>query len=52
MFVYENGLRKEFWFDVIIFMIFDFKNGCSNDFHDNNENHAADSKIGSPKNEF
>ena len=52
MFVYENGLGKDFCFDVIFFMIFDVKNRCKNDFQDNNENHAADQKIGSPKNEF
>ena len=27
-------------------MIFGFKNGCKNEFKDNNENHAADLGIG------
>ena len=30
-------------------MNFDLKNGCKNEFKDDNENHAADSKIGSPQ---
>ena len=29
----------------IFFINFDLKNGCKNDFEDNNENHAADSEI-------
>ena len=27
---------------------FYFKNGCENEFEDNKENHAADSKVGPP----
>ena len=27
-------------------MNFDFKNGCKNEFKDDNENHAADPEIG------
>ena len=29
-------------------MKFDFKNGCKNEFENNDENHVAESKIGSP----
>ena len=39
---------KFFWYQGIFFVNFDFKNGCKNKFEDNNENHADDSKIGSP----
>ena len=35
----ETGLRKWnfFWCQVIFFMNYDFKNGCRNEFKDNNE---------------
>ena len=44
------GLRKwkKFSAKKFFFENFDFKNGCKNEFADNNENHAADSKIWSP----
>ena len=32
----------------IFFGNFDLKNGCKNEFEDNNENPAVDSKIGFP----
>ena len=46
----KTALEKNFGLMLFFFMIFDFKNRCKNDFQDYNENHAADSKIGSPKN--
>ena len=44
------GLQKWNFFGVKEFFswIFDFKNGCKNEFSDTNENLAADSKIGPP----
>ena len=42
------GLRKCFFFRCqgIFYMNFDFKNGCENEFKDNNKNNGADPEIG------
>ena len=39
---FENEI---FFVSRNFFGYYDFKNGCKKEFEDNNENHAADSKI-------